>query len=182
MICVHSPLSLSLHCISHSWVYFEWWTGIQVNNMATHKKLGSFLATLHEKSRVICHWFFFPASLSDYSCSFTNASRIVQEKRTATPAAAEQVYHRLGALSWLVGPLTWNALMRQSGAIGAWRLAAGRDNLLWDTEQRATKDIQPLVDASLKNPRTYKHRVSHLPKVWALWLVSEQLVFQEIHL
>lgn len=67
---------------------------------------------------------------SDYACSFTNASRIVQEKRTATPVAAEQVYHCLGALSWLVSPLTWNAPMRQSGAIGAWRLAAGRDNLL----------------------------------------------------
>lgn len=146
---VFTTLSLLLYFISHSWVYFEWWTGIWVNNMATHKNVCSFLATLHEKSRVICHWFF-PASPSDYSCSFTNTSRIVRRKRTATPAAAEQVYHCLGALSWLVGPLTWNAPMRQSGAIGAWRLAAGRDNLLWDTEQRAKKDIQPVVDTSLK--------------------------------
>ena len=30
----------------------------------------------------------------------------------------------------LSGPLTWNVPMRQSGAIGAWQLAAGRDNLL----------------------------------------------------
>lgn len=50
----------------------------------------------------------------------------------------------------LSGPLTWNVPMRQSGAIGAWRLAAGRDNLLWDTEQRAAKDFPPLVNTSLK--------------------------------
>lgn len=30
----------------------------------------------------------------------------------------------------LSSPLTWNVPMRQSGAIGACRLAAGRDNLL----------------------------------------------------
>lgn len=65
----------------------------------------------------------------------------------------KQVYHCLDALSWLVGPLTWNVRVRQSGAIGAWRLAAGRDNLHWDTEQWATKDFQPLVDTSLK-PQT----------------------------
>lgn len=41
----------------------------------------------------------------------------------------KQVYHCLDALSWLVGPLTWNVRVRQSGAIGAWRLAAGRDNV-----------------------------------------------------
>lgn len=41
----------------------------------------------------------------------------------------------------LSGPLTWNVPMRQSGATGAWQHAAGRDNLLWDTEQRAVKDF-----------------------------------------
>ncbi|KAI9544613.1 hypothetical protein NQZ68_001486 [Dissostichus eleginoides] len=44
--------------------------------------------------------------LEDYSCSSTksNTSGRVQRKRAATPAAAEQVYHCLAALSWLVGP------------------------------------------------------------------------------
>lgn len=64
-----------------------------------------------------------------------------RKKRAATPAAAEQVYHCLGALSWLVDPLTWNVPMRQSGATGAWRHAAGRDNLLSDAEQRVEKDF-----------------------------------------
>lgn len=50
--------------------------------------------------------------------------------RAGTPAAAEQVYHCLGALSRLVGPLTWNVAVRHSGAAGAWRLAAGGDDLL----------------------------------------------------
>lgn len=40
------------------------------------------------------------------------------------------MYHCLGALSWLVGPLAWNAAVRQSGAAGAWWLAAGGGNLL----------------------------------------------------
>lgn len=39
----------------------------------------------------------------------------------------------------LSGPLTWNVPMRQSGATGAWRLAAGRDNLFWGTERRPAK-------------------------------------------
>lgn len=66
----------------------------------------------------------------DYSCSSANTTGREKKQRAATPAAAEQVYHCLGALSWLVGPLTWNVLMRQSGVVGAWQLAAGRDNLL----------------------------------------------------
>lgn len=52
----------------------------------------------------------------------------------------KQVYHCLGALSRLVNPLTWNAPMRQSGATGAWRLAAGRDNLPGDTQRGATTE------------------------------------------
>lgn len=51
----------------------------------------------------------------------------------------------------LSGPLTWNVPMRQSGAIGAWQLAAGRDNLLWGTKQRVVTDFPPMVDAPL-NP------------------------------
>lgn len=37
----------------------------------------------------------------------------------------------------------WNAPRRQSGATGAWRLAAGRDNLPRDREQRAAKALRP---------------------------------------
>ncbi|KAM7379446.1 hypothetical protein PAMP_004995 [Pampus punctatissimus] len=53
----------------------------------------------------------------------------------------------------LSGSLAWNVPMRQSGAIGAWQLAAGRDNLLRDTEQRAAKDFVALVDTFSKTLR-----------------------------
>lgn len=85
----------------------------------------------------------FPASSSDYSCSSTNASGSALQRKKGGQLhlwLLKQVYHCLGALSWLVDPLTWNAPMRQSGATGAWRLAAGRDNLPGDTQRGATTE------------------------------------------
>lgn len=136
--------------------------------MAAHKYVcSSFLAALHENGGVVCHRFLFPPpSLPFPSLPFSSPPRLqitpappliplgvrCKEKRKKKRGQLhlrlpKQVYHCLGALSRLVDPLTWNAPMRQSGATGAWRLAAGRDNLPGDTQRGATtEDFQPIAD------------------------------------
>lgn len=119
--------------------------------MATHKNVCSFLASLHEKTES------FVIDFSPPRLQITLAPLLIPLGACRKGGQLhlwlqKQVYHCLAALSWLVGPLTRNAPMRQSGAIGAWRLAAGSDNLLGDMEKRAMKDSQPLVDTSVEPP------------------------------
>lgn len=66
----------------------------------------------------------------------------------------------------LSGPLTWNVPMRQSGATGAWRLAAVRDNLLWGGGEGLST---PLVTTFSKTPR-------HARAMWHDGRVSKQLL------
>lgn len=90
------------------------------------------------------------AWIPDESRSLFNAFWEAAGPRAGTPAAAEQVYHRLGALSRLVGLLTWNVAVRQSGAAGAWRLASGGDNLLGG--EGRTSGRFPTPDAPQRRP------------------------------
>lgn len=121
-------------------------------NDHTHKKMAVlFLLCSMKKSQVICHWFF-PASPE---ITLAPPQRLIplgeRRKRGQLHLRLLNKCITVWALCpGLSGPLTWNVPMRQSGAIGAWQLAAGGDNLLWDMEKRAAKDFVAPVDTSLK--------------------------------
>lgn len=119
--------------------------------MKKKKKGCSFLTMLHEKSQVICHWFF--TALPEITLAPPQSLIPLGERRKRGQLHLWLLNKCITV--WVLcpglsGPLTWNVPMRQSGAIGAWQLAAGRDNLLRDMEQRAAKDFVAPVNTSLK--------------------------------
>ena len=68
-----------------------------------------------------------------------NTSGRTQKKRAATPAAAEQVYHCLGAMSWLVGPSHLECAdetIRCNRRVAACCRERERDNLLSQTQSK----------------------------------------------
>lgn len=146
--------------------------------MATHKNVCSFLAVLHEKTESFVIDFSLPR------LQITLAPLLIplgacRKRGQLHLWLQKQVYHCLAALSWLVGPLTRNAPMRQSGAIGAWRLAAGSDNLLGDVEKKSDEGLSTTSRHLCKTSKSTNTEGAMLPQLWAWWLVFKTVLLQE---
>lgn len=112
---------------------------------------------------------FFPPVLPwDYSCSsmMSNTSGRAQKNGQLHLRLLNKCITVWALCPGLSGSLTWNVPMRQSGATGAWQHAAGRDNLLRDTEQRALK-VFPSPG------RLLSKTLSRANTGWAMWHISE---------
>lgn len=165
-----SPLTLLLLYFFR--VYFEWWSGMWVNKMTTHKNASSFSCCASwkkkkkKKAESFVIDFFFPLPRLQITLPLIPLGAR-REKRgqlhLRLPNKCITVWVLCPGLS---GPLTWNVPMRQSGATGAWRLAAVRDNLLWGGGEGLST---PLVTTFSKTPR-------HARAMWHDGRVSKQLL------
>lgn len=131
-----------------------------------HEKACSFCASWKKPSYLSL--IFSPVLPWDYSCSSTmyNTSGRAQKKGQLHLRLLNKCITVWALCPGLSGSLTWNVPMRQSGATGAWQHAAGRDNLLWDTEQRAVK-VFPSPG------RLFSKTLSRANTGRAMWNISE---------
>ena len=131
-----------------------------------HKNVGqirwahscSALIVLREKAKSFVIDFIPPALPRDCSCSSHRAHYLWGRERERERKGGQLHLWMLNKCItvWalcpgLSGLRTWNVPVRQSGAAGAWQLAAGGDNLLSGGERGgAAEDSPPPVDTSLR--------------------------------